>query len=134
MKSLWVILVSPSIMTPVFAQAPAVDAVSQVVQTVLDCPKFEVFLHPEVEGRIPLLVAGSVVPDGLRVVKYGKNIVKVVLREPETRAVIVFDELLVVGNDAKVRILYPAEGVSASFTLRNSSDAWSITSSQVIEQ
>lgn len=134
MKRLWSVFASFIFGTLVAGQALGADASSQVIQAVLDCPKVEAYLHPEIKGRIPLLIAGAVIPDGLCVTKYGKSIVKVILAESDTRAVIVFDELLIASSSANARFRIPLEGVSASLTLTKISNTWRISSVQIIEK
>lgn len=110
------------------------DPASAVIQTILDYPKLEIFLHPNVEGRVPVLISGQMLPSRVRIVKYGRDVLRMNLSETEGKPVIIFDELTITSSESKVRLRYPAEGIHASFTLTKKSDLWTVERVQITER
>jgi hypothetical protein len=110
------------------------DDPSDIIQVVLDFPEIEIFLHPEMKERIPVLVSGDSIPHDFTVKKFGQNVLKVTPAKIETRPIIIFDKISVHSLRAEVDLRYPAEGVNAFFTLKRGSEKWEIERFKVVEK
>jgi hypothetical protein len=101
------------------------------LQAVIDDEALEPYLHLDKPGRFPLVVAGSGVPEGLtkssQPVKMGSE------SDGKDKAVLVFTEISVSGNQATVRYRYDVEGVKGSCTLVKKDGRWEIKNSRVTQ-
>lgn len=116
------------------------DLRSQLVGAVLAAPAMVAYLHPEVEGRIPVVVSGSAV-EGHPVTATAQGAAVQQRTKAEAAAdpeapVVFFDRIIVLDSNttAKVSLRYPIEGVVGTVELRAEGSAWVVTKAELSER
>ena len=104
------------------------DIHSEVIQCILDHPAFEQYLHSEIEGRLPVQVYGSTIPENTKGLKFTRG-----NDENITENGIYFTNIEIAPKFATVSLKYPIEGVIASFKLEKKGGAWVIIESNIFE-
>lgn len=102
-------------------------------QLILDDSRFEGFLHPEVDGRVPVRVyCAKECPDLTDVAKFGAPVERV----DEAGEAPVIEIEVWEQSDSKVeaRLSYAIEGVVAQFALERGTDGWGVADAKVAEQ
>lgn len=126
---------------PAYAGEERGSDYSAIIQTVLDAPQLQKYLHLEDLGdeRVPIMIAGLPMLAGkdLCIYKGGERVVlwdmkSNVHREP--RKVIRFTQFEVSGNAATVKFTYLVEGLVASMELRKQKSRWVIEDSDLSER
>lgn len=99
------------------------EDMTSVVQAVLDAPALQAYLHPEVEGRVPLvLVTRMDLDDGLR--KFDAP-VHVTDAAPSDGTWLEITDVQPVSNGYAVAISYPVEGLTGRFEVsRDEEGRW----------
>lgn len=105
-----------------------------VLKLIIDHPALAPYLHPEVTGRVPLVVSDHLLEPGVTPSKFGQPLRIVPDREAGTRPHIRILAFEVEGARAKATIEYKVEGVQAQFNLsRDSNGWWSVVDAKIAE-
>ncbi len=94
------------------------------LKLIVDHPALAPYLHPEVVGRVPLVVSDHLLEPGVTPSKFGRPLQIVPDREGGTRPHLRILSFEVDGSRAKAVIEYRVEGVQAVFDLRRDSKGW----------
>jgi hypothetical protein len=86
-----------------------------IIQSILDLGKLQVYLHPEISGRIPLVISDHIIGQNLKLNKF-KEKVKIVSDKSVTGAYLRFTvfECKADPTYCNIAFEYPIEGVSGS--------------------
>lgn len=117
---------------PIVAEASPTDA---ILEAILTDDRFAMYLHPDVAGRVPVVVSGTARPEVVSLELHGAAVES---RPPEDvapeQAFVDITAWTVEGDRASVRLAYAIEGVAASFALQHEpSGRWIVTSANVAE-
>ncbi len=104
---------------------------SEVVAQMLQHPRFSVFIHPETEGRLPIVVQSDFVDPNLELILYGQpvDVVK------DTKHQLVTNIFISHFQDGQVSLTYPIEGVKGIFDFTLEPDGtWLLKAINIREQ
>jgi len=105
-----------------------------VLKLIIDHPALAGYLHPEVAGRVPLVVSDHLLAPGVTPSKFGQPVRILGDREMGSRPHIRFQSFEVRGARAKTVVEYKVEGVEAVFTLESTASGWwSVVDAKVAE-
>ncbi len=82
-----------------------------VVKQILQHQKLAVFLHPEIEGRVPIVIQSNFVNPNIELILYKKPIVVI----PDSKKQLITNIYMSFFENGKVSINYPVEGVTGVF-------------------
>lgn len=106
-----------------------------MVRQVLDNPKLELFLHPEVEGRIPVVLSDHLLASPMDLSKYGQPVRVSADTTPTERAILRFTRLTLGDNNATLEFVYDIEGVYGKCTFARAADGtWLLSAMSVWER
>ena len=106
-----------------------------VLKLIIDHPALAQYLHPEVAGRVPLVVSDHLLEPGVTPSKFGQPLRIVSDREAGAQPHIRIVKFAIDGPRAKLTMEYKAERVEATFNLtRDSSGWWSVVDAKVAER
>jgi len=95
-----------------------------VLKLIIDHPAFARYLHPEIAGRVPLVISDHLLEPGVTPSKFGQPLRIVRDREVGSQPHIRILSFEIDGSRAKATIEYKVEGVRALFTLKRDSNGW----------
>jgi len=105
-----------------------------VLKLIIDHPVLAPYLHPELAGRVPLVVSDHLLEPGVTPSKFGQSLKIVSDREAGTQPHIRILTFAIDGARAKATIEYKVEGVQALFNLKRGSNGWwSVVDAKVAE-
>lgn len=104
----------------------------QILQLALDHPSFELYLHPEVAGRLPVYILGSELPHNLNLSKFGMPVKIVSVVKPHSPVVRIkhFD---VHADTADLQLEYSIEGIVGNFSFNYRDGRWKLVKANVLE-
>ena len=104
-----------------------------VLKLIVDHSALAPYLHPEVAGRIPVVISDHLLEPGVTPSKFGKPLRIVPDREVGAQPHLRVLTFKVDGPVAKLTLEYKVEGVEAVFTLRRDSNGWwSVVEAKVV--
>lgn len=95
-----------------------------VLKLIIDHPALAGYLHPEVAGRVPLVISDHLLAPGVTPSKFGQPVRIVRDREVGSQPHIRFLSFEVEGSRANAVIEYKVEGMEAVFILESTSAGW----------
>ena len=95
-----------------------------VLKLIIDHPALAKYLHPEIEGRVPLVISDHLLESGVTPSKFGKPVRILSDREVGTLPHLRFTSFEVEGTRATARLEYKVEGVEAAFILETTTSGW----------
>ncbi len=95
-----------------------------LLKLIIDHPALAGYLHPEVAGRVPLVVSDHLLAPGVTPSKFGQPVRILGDREMGSRPHIRFQSFEVQGTRAKTMVEYKVEGVQAVFNLESTASGW----------
>ena len=105
-----------------------------VLKLIIDHPALAPYLHPEVAGRVPLVVSDHLLEPGVTPSKFGLPLRIVPDREVGTQPHIRILTFKIDGSRAVATIEYKVEGVQGLFNLKRESNGWwSVVDAKVAE-
>ena len=105
-----------------------------VLKLIVDHPVLVPYLHPELAGRVPLVVSDHLLEPGVTPSKFGRPLRIVPDREVGTEPHLRILSFEVEGSRAKAVVEYKVERVQAVFDLRRDSKGWwTVTDAKVGE-
>lgn len=118
--------------------AVAEPSTSSVIAAVLDSRPMTMYLHPEVEGRVPVKVAGPALA-GVTVdaIAQGQPVKMLTVSEATTdpeAACVIFERIEIGEATAEVELRYPIEGVIGRFLLEREGAGWRIVKAELAER
>jgi hypothetical protein len=110
-------------------------SVGAIVQLVIDLPQLQVFLHPELPERKPLVLVETegISPD-LDLEKFGEPVAIRDLDAAEGGPYLHLTKIEVSGNTAHVDLDYPIEGVGGEVEMARQDGTWRVTKAEVWER
>ncbi|MEM6989552.1 MAG: hypothetical protein AAF721_03615 [Myxococcota bacterium] len=114
--------------------ASAKSSADSLLTAALSHPDFAMYLHPEVPGRVPVVVTGFTDPEGRTLVLDGTPLVLASAPPPNDAAFVDVGSWAVRGGVAKLELEYAVEGVSAQFKLQRSPKGWVVSDVSVAER
>jgi hypothetical protein len=123
---------------PPAAPVEATPSPSSVIAAVLDSRPMTMYLHPEVEGRVPVRVAGPALA-GVTVdaVAQGQPVKLLTVVEATTDPegpCVIFERIDIGEATAEVELRYPIEGVLGHFVLEREGAGWRIVKAELAER
>src|SRR2546426_12226485 len=104
------------------------------LKLIVEHPALAPYLHPEVAGRVPLVVSDHLLEPGVTPSKFGQPLRIVPDREVGTQPHIRILTFKIDGSGAKATIEYKVEGVQGLFNLKRESNGWwSVVDAKVAE-
>jgi len=118
---------------PAAVEASPDDA---ILKAILTDDRFAMYLHPDVAGRVPVVVSGKARPPTVSLELHGAA---VETKPPENlapeQAFVDIGTWSVEEDRASVELAYEIEGVAASFDLeRDGAGRWIVTAARVVER
>jgi hypothetical protein len=106
-----------------------------VLKMILDHPDLQQYLHPEVEGRVPVRIkSNDALGTDVSVEKFGKPVAFVTTAAAtEDAPVLDVKAFDVAGDTVTFRIDYAAEGMTAKGELEKTGGQWSFKSFEAVE-
>ena len=95
-----------------------------VLKLIVDHPALAPYLHPEVVGRVPLMVSDHLLEPGVTPSKFGQPLRIVHDRDVGAQPHLRILSFEVDGSRAKAVVEYKVEGVRVEFDLRSNSHGW----------
>jgi hypothetical protein len=95
-----------------------------VLKLIIDHPALAPYLHPEVVGRVPLVVSDHLLEPGVTPSKFGQPLRIVPDRDVGAQPHLRILSFEVDGSRAKAVVEYRVEGVRVEFALRSNSHGW----------
>ncbi len=108
------------------------NSVNMLIQQAIDFDDLQDYLHPEIEGREIVCIAGSVLPDHLELSKHGRP-VEIISSPTECDNCIIFLTFEVENNKAWVVLDYAIEGVRCDLKFELKETGWKLVSSEITE-
>jgi hypothetical protein len=109
----------------------------KVLQLCLDINQFQSFYHPEIEGRVPVVILDNgVVPETKNLVKFDEEVFfwsKGEMFFHGKRVWLTFEEFILKETTAEVHFSYEVEGAEARISLEKKEGVWITTSVEVGE-
>jgi hypothetical protein len=123
---------------PAAAPVEAEPSLASVISAVLDSRPMTMYLHPEVEGRVPVAITGPALAGAtIEAVAQGQPVrVRAeaeAAADPEAPCVI-FDRITVEGTTAEIELRYPIEGILGRFVLERERTGWRIVKAELAER
>ena len=94
------------------------------LKLIVEHPALAPYLHPEIAGRLPLVVSDHLLEPGVTPSRFGQPLRIVQDRDVGTQPHLRISSFEVNGSRAKAVVEYRAEGVEAVFNLRRDSKGW----------
>jgi hypothetical protein len=95
-----------------------------VLKLIIEDPALAGYLHPELAGRVPLVISDHLLAPGVTPSKFGQPVRILSDREVSSQPHLRFESFKVKGSRAKAVIEYKVEGVVAMFVLESTSPGW----------
>jgi hypothetical protein len=95
-----------------------------VLKLIVDHPALAPYLHPEVAGRVPLVVSDHLLERGVTPSKFGQPVRIVHDRDVGAQPHLRILSFEVDGSRAQAVVEYRVEGVRVEFDLRSNSHGW----------
>src|SRR6266481_5158220 len=95
-----------------------------VLKLIVEHPVLAPYLHPEIAGRVPLVVSDHLLEPGVTPSRFGQPLRIVPDREVGTKPHLRILSFDVDGSRARAVVEYKVEGVQAVFDLRRDSKGW----------
>lgn len=95
-----------------------------VVKLIIEYPRLAKYLHPELEGRVPLVISDHLLAPGITPSRFGHPVQIIPDRDIGARPHIRFMSFKVKGTRATTVIEYKAEGVRGEFELESTPSGW----------
>jgi len=95
-----------------------------VLKLIVEHPALAPYVHPEIAGRVPLVVSDHLLEPGVTPTRFGQPLGIVPDREVATKPHLRILSFDVEGSRAKAVVEYEVEGVRAVFDLRRDSKGW----------
>jgi hypothetical protein len=106
-----------------------------IVRQVIDHTAFEVFLHPEIPGRVPLIISDHLLVPDIRLTQFGRPVVVVRDQEVESRPCLRFKDFEFKGSRVVVTFTYGVEGVRGQFDfIQANRGTWQLVAAKVSEE
>jgi hypothetical protein len=126
------------------ATAPATDAPADIrtihaalATAVLNSRPMLMYLHPEVEGRVPVGLGGPVM-DARTSDVIVQGVPSKLCNDEETgipgNTCVIFERIEITGPFADVVLSYPIEGVAGTFRLVREGEGWKLLKAQLAER
>ena len=104
---------------------------NEVVKQILQHPNLSMYLHPEVQGRVPVVIQSNFVDPKLEFILYGKPVIIV----PDSKKQLVTNIYFGFFKNGDVSISYPVEGVKGTFSfVFDNKGHWKLKSANVWEE
>ncbi len=94
------------------------------LKLIVEHPALAPYLHPEIAGRLPLVVSDHLLEPGVTPSRFGQPLRIVPDREVGTKPHLRILSFDVDGSRARAVVEYKVEGVQAGFDLRRDSKGW----------
>src|SRR5256712_13968369 len=94
------------------------------LKLIVEHPALAPYLHPEIAGRLPLVVSDHLLEPGVTPSRFGQPLRIVPDREVGTKPHLRILSFEVDGSRAKAVVEYRVEGVRIEFDLRSNSHGW----------
>ena len=135
MKSILVMILAAGLQITSTAQQ---EDLENVVQLALDLNEIQGFYHPEMPGRMPIMILDNdIVPNTLRLEKFGVPVEfwdKSTLFTLGMTFFLQFEEVKLKSNSATLQYQLFGEGIYVNLKLKKENDRWIIVSKQVVEK
>jgi len=95
-----------------------------VLKLIIEHPALAGYLHPEVAGRVPLVISDHLLAPGVTPSQFGRPVRILSDREVGSQPHLRFESFKVKGSRGKAVIEYKVEGVEAVFDLESTSPGW----------
>ncbi|MFC1494321.1 hypothetical protein ACFL6W_03480 [Thermodesulfobacteriota bacterium] len=103
---------------------------NEIVKLILQHPKLMKFIHPEVEGRVPIVIQSYAVDPNIKLIMFGKPIVVV----PDSKEQLTTNIYMSFFRDGEVSITYPVEEITGLFKFVTDSEGkWKIDTVEIWE-
>ena len=104
---------------------------NEVVKQILRNPKLNIFFHPEIEERVPIVIQSNFVDPNIQLILYDKHVVVV----PDSKKQQITNIYMSFVENGTVNISYPVEGVKGifRFDLENKG-SWVLKEARVWEE
>jgi hypothetical protein len=109
---------------------------ASVIAAVLDSRPMAMYLHPEVEGRVPVAIGGPALAGAtIEVIAQGQpaKACSDAAADPEA-ACVIFERIDIAEPTAQVELRYPIEGVVGTFRLERDGEGWRIMKADLAER
>lgn len=137
MKKIILFLLLLSFTNIAFSANNQVDTteLSKIIQLVVDLPELQSFLHPEVAGRVPLIISNKLIGEELKLSKFGQPVLILSKEEIDNKPYIEITKMVIQNKLAYIEFNYPIEGLVGRVNIKQTSKfAWLIENSEVVEQ
>jgi hypothetical protein len=119
------------------AKRPAsdVNVPAEILAMAIDADCLQPYLHPEIEGRVPLVMADHFVAPGFSASKFGVPVKVVDEQEAQAGAYLKITWFLQHGALARVDLIYEVEGITAVVNFdQDSAGRWQVADCYVTER
>lgn len=111
------------------AQTYAQDK-QQIIQTILNSDSITMFIHSEIEGRLPVVILqNELIPTSFHILvedSVAKVMAKPEIKNEKMEAYFEFYETSIARTAAIIKFLYPIEGIDCRVTLERTNSVWKI--------
>lgn len=104
---------------------------NEAVKQIFHHPHLTMFLHPEVKGRVPVVIQSNFVDPKLELILYGKPVIVI----PDSKKQLITNIYFGFFKNGEVSISYPVEGVKGIFTfVLDNKGRWKLKFADVWEE
>lgn len=104
---------------------------NEVVKQILRNPKLNIFFHPEIEERVPIVIQSNFVDSNIQLILYHKHVVVV----PDSKKQQITNIYMSFFENGTVNISYPVEGVKGIFRFDpDNKGSWVLKEAKVWEE
>lgn len=102
----------------------------QIIQTILNSDSVTMFIHPEIEGRLPIIILqNEFIPSSFDIQvedSVAKVMAKSEIENDKIEAYFKFYETSIARTGALIRFSYPIEGIDCRVNLEKTNSVWKI--------
>jgi hypothetical protein len=104
---------------------------NEVVKQILKHPRLTAFFHPEIKGRVPIVIQSNFVDPNIKIIMYEKPVVVI----PDSKKQLITNIYMSFFEDGKVSISYPVEGLKGVFKfIPDTKGSWVLEEANVWEE
>lgn len=107
---------------------------AEIIEQIINEPDLQAFLHPEVEGRIPLVISDHLIEPNIYLTKFGRPVRIISDHKLSAGPFLRFTCFTVQGSTATVKLEYKIEGVAAEYLFAGDMEgSWQFREAQIWE-
>lgn len=127
------VLLLPAVLTAADSPYQALS-IEKIVQSIIDLPGLQPYLHPEVSGRVPLILLQGLVASETKLTKFDQPVLILPRKEIGERPFLELTRFEFKGESILIDFTYAVEGVVGNLVFVYKDKVWQLDSCKMAEQ